>query len=213
MHATTTAAAPTWKNRIVDHGEESPDQLLANPRNWRIHPQHQQEGVVAVLETVGWVQDVVVNRRTGFLVDGHLRVMVSMRHHQPTIPVKYVDLSDDEEALILATLDPLAGLASTDRESLEAILGQANNSSDDPGIAKLLATISQDAGLIVAPPPTMDELANKYGEHDPSEFWPVIKLKVAPEIHERFQSLIGSMPGPDDAAKFSALLERVDVTA
>ena len=24
-----------WRNRIVSHGEEAPDQLLANPRNWR----------------------------------------------------------------------------------------------------------------------------------------------------------------------------------
>ena len=26
-----------WQNRIIGHGDENPDQLLANPRNWRIH--------------------------------------------------------------------------------------------------------------------------------------------------------------------------------
>jgi len=33
-------AAPTtgWRNRITGSGEEAPDQLLANPANWRIHP-------------------------------------------------------------------------------------------------------------------------------------------------------------------------------
>ena len=33
------AAAPTtgWRNRITGSGEEAPDQLLANPANWRIH--------------------------------------------------------------------------------------------------------------------------------------------------------------------------------
>lgn len=209
----TTAAPGAWKNRIVESGTENPDQLLANPKNWRIHPQHQQEGVTAILETIGWVQDVVVNRRTGFLVDGHLRVALAMRHNQQSIPVKYVDLSDDEEALVLATLDPLAGLASTDRDSLEAILAAANGCSTDPGIGKLLDTISQDAGLVVAPPPTMEELSNKYGEHDPAEFWPVVKVKIPPESHERFLSLMGSMPGSDDASKFSALLERVDAKA
>jgi hypothetical protein len=28
----------TWRNRILGSGEEAPDQLAANPRNWRIHP-------------------------------------------------------------------------------------------------------------------------------------------------------------------------------
>ena len=26
------------RNGIVGHGEEAPDLLLANPRNWRVHP-------------------------------------------------------------------------------------------------------------------------------------------------------------------------------
>ncbi len=26
----------TWQNRIVGYGEEAPDQLMANPDNWRV---------------------------------------------------------------------------------------------------------------------------------------------------------------------------------
>jgi hypothetical protein len=37
VKATAEPASP-WRNRIIGHGEEAPDQLLANPRNWRIHP-------------------------------------------------------------------------------------------------------------------------------------------------------------------------------
>jgi hypothetical protein len=37
----------------------------------------------------------------------------------PTLPVTYVELSDDEERLVLATLDPLASLAPAD-EALRA---------------------------------------------------------------------------------------------
>ncbi len=32
-------AANSWENRIIGSGTENPDQLLANPSNWRIHPQ------------------------------------------------------------------------------------------------------------------------------------------------------------------------------
>ena len=31
-----------WRNRIVGEGVEAPDQLLANPQNWRTHPKFQQ---------------------------------------------------------------------------------------------------------------------------------------------------------------------------
>jgi len=54
-----------WRNRIVGTGEEAPDQLLANPGNWRIHPRAQQEALSDALEELGWIQQVVVNPRTG----------------------------------------------------------------------------------------------------------------------------------------------------
>lgn len=135
----------SWKNRIVGHGEESPEQLLANPRNFRIHPKTQQDAVAGVLEEVGWVQSVIVNRTTGHLVDGHLRVSIALRDDEPTIPVVYVDLSADEEALILATLDPLAALAGTDRQKLEELLSEVGTGSAD--VQALLAGMARDAGI------------------------------------------------------------------
>jgi hypothetical protein len=114
------AKQQTWNNRIAGYGSENPEQLLANPRNWRVHPSEQQSALTGVLESVGVVQNVIVNSRSGHLVDGHLRVSLAIRANQPSIPVTYVDLSDEEEALILATLDPLAALAIADRDQLEA---------------------------------------------------------------------------------------------
>ena len=104
----------TWRSRIVGHDEVPPDQLLANPLNWRIHPQFQRRALVQALDVVGWVDSVIVNRRTGHLVDGHLRVLAAMERGEPVVPVDYVDLSEDEERLVLATLDPLATLAIAD---------------------------------------------------------------------------------------------------
>src|SRR3972149_2850929 len=95
---TQTAPKPVaWRSRIVGTGEEPPESLLANPRNWRTHPKAQQDALAGVLDEVGWVQDVIVNRRTGYIVDGHLRVSLAISRAEPTIPVKYVDLSPDEE--------------------------------------------------------------------------------------------------------------------
>jgi len=78
---TTRATVPTatWRNRITGSGEEAPDQLLANPANWRIHPKAQQDALAGALDAVGWVQQVLVNRRSGFVVDDHARVALALR--------------------------------------------------------------------------------------------------------------------------------------
>ncbi len=134
-----------WRNRIIDHGEEAPDQLLANPKNWRIHPKAQQDALSGVLDEVGWVQEVIVNKTTGHVVDGHLRVSLAISRQEPTIPVKYVELSPEEEALVLATLDPLAGMAATAKDALESLLADVQPGSD--AVTALLEDVAKGAGL------------------------------------------------------------------
>lgn len=107
-----------WSNRIIGHGDVNPADLLANPRNWRIHPRLQQEVLEDVLDKVGWVDEVIVNQRTGFVVDGHLRVNIALRRHEATVPVKIVDLSEEEEQLVLSLLDPIAALAQVDTDKM-----------------------------------------------------------------------------------------------
>jgi hypothetical protein len=140
------AKQQTWNNRIAGYGSENPEQLLANPRNWRVHPSEQQSALTGVLESVGVVQNVIVNSRSGHLVDGHLRVSLAIRANQPSIPVTYVDLSDEEEALILATLDPLAALAIADRDQLDHLLREVTTS--DAAVMQMLADLATDAGVI-----------------------------------------------------------------
>lgn len=110
------------RSRIVGEGEEAPDQLLANPLNWRRHPKAQHDALEGMLRTVGWVQRVIVNRRTQHIVDGHLRVEVALRRNEPRVPVLYVDLSEEEEKVVLAAIDPIGGLAETDQGMLDDLL-------------------------------------------------------------------------------------------
>lgn len=135
-----------WRNRIVGHGEEAPDQLLANPANWRIHPKAQQDTLAGVLSEVGWVQNVIVNRRTGFVVDGHLRVALAISKQEPTIPVVYVDLEPHEEALILATIDPLAAMAATDKAQLDALLRDVE--TGDAAVMQMLAELTEKEKVV-----------------------------------------------------------------
>lgn len=133
-----------WADRITGQDSVDPAQLLANPRNWRIHPEFQQQSLAAVLDRVGFVAPVTVNARTGVLVDGHLRVELARAKGQKLIPVQYVSLSDEEEALVLATLDPLGALAATDREILRGLVADMSDGNDER-MAALLANLKHQS--------------------------------------------------------------------
>lgn len=105
------ASANPWRNRIVGQGEEPPDQFVANPRNCRVHPKNQIAALAGSLDEVGWVQQVLVDRRNGYVFDGHARVALALTRNEPTVPVLYVELEADEERTVLASLDPAGSSA------------------------------------------------------------------------------------------------------
>lgn len=133
--------AQFWENRIVRYALEDPNDLLANPYNWRIHSQFQQESMEAVLDEIGWWDAVKVNEVTGHILDGHMRVMLAMKHPGQRVPVLYVHLSETEEALALATHDSIPDYAATDKENLRLNLERATANRADT--LRLLGQISE----------------------------------------------------------------------
>lgn len=130
-----------WKNRIIGYGEEQPDQLLANPNNWRIHPKYQQDALLGILNQVGIVQNVIVNQQTGFVVDGHARIALAMRSGQKSIPVTYVDLTPAEE-LIIMTFDPIGAQAATDKVKLEQLFNGAK--AEDEKLEEFISFLREE---------------------------------------------------------------------
>ena len=45
-------------NRIIGHGEEQVDQLLANPLNFRLHPDNQQQALAGAIDDIGFIREV-----------------------------------------------------------------------------------------------------------------------------------------------------------
>jgi hypothetical protein len=134
-----------WANKIIGHGEEAPDQLLASAKNWRVHPKSQQDALAGVIGDIGFIRSVTVNQRSGTVVDGHLRVAMAISSGQKMIPVEYVDLSDEEESEALAVLDPISALAVADKEQLDKLLREVQ--SGDSAVQAMLGKLAADSGL------------------------------------------------------------------
>lgn len=137
------------KNRIVRVGMADPAELTAHSLNWRDHPISQSKALVTVLDRLGWIKRVVVNERTGRIIDGHLRVEEAQKAGEK-VPVVWVNLSEREEALVLAMFDPLAGDAATDDQKLGELLSAILETGDlDQALADLLREVAKNGGVML----------------------------------------------------------------
>ena len=153
-----------WKNRIVDQGVRPASEFLANPKNWRTHPERQRAAVEGSLNELGWIDTVIVNRRTGFLVDGHERLWQALKAGEDTpVPFIEVDLSPEEEALALTILDPIAGMATADRNKLDELMQEIQTGEE--GLMSMLSELAEQEGIGF----TADEYADLDDENESLE--------------------------------------------
>jgi hypothetical protein len=123
----------------------TPAELAENPKNWRTHPAAQVEALEDVLGDVGWAGACLYNERTGRLIDGHAR-----RNVRPElmvdgkVPVLVGSWTEEQEAKILATLDPLAAMAGADAQKLDELLQGIHNASG--AVARMLSDLADQAG-------------------------------------------------------------------
>jgi hypothetical protein len=136
------------RDRIRELRRVPARELQPNPKNWRTHPTKQRDALKAVLAEVGYA-DALLARETAegglMLIDGHLRAETTPDQE---VPVLVLDVTDAEAAKLLATLDPLAGLAGTDGARLEELLREVETGSD--ALRDVLDRLAQDAGIVPA---------------------------------------------------------------
>lgn len=164
-----------WRNRIIESGAADPEELAKgmNPLNWRGHPEQQREALEEALDSLGFLQRVLVNKSSGRIIDGHLRVELAVLKQQPLIPVDYVELTDDEEALALATLDAITEQAQPIADKLAVLMERTRELiADKPGLAAMLQALKLRAGV------------NGNGHTPPEDIVPVDK---AEELQKKWQ--------------------------
>ena len=143
------------RDRIKELRRVKASELLPNPKNWRTHPKAQQDALKGILAEVGYA-DALIARETDaglMLIDGHLRAESTP---DSAVPVLILDVTEAEADKILATLDPLAALAETNAQALDALLREVESGS--AAVQEMLAGIAEGAGLYNVEPSDSPEL-------------------------------------------------------
>ncbi len=137
------------RDRVVELRRVKASELRADPRNWRRHPERQRAALRALLAEVGFADALLAREDADgalILVDGHLRGSLDP---DQVVPVLVLDVTEDEAATLLLTLDPLASLATADSSALAELLRSVETES--AAVRELLDMVARGAGLPVMP--------------------------------------------------------------
>jgi DNA modification methylase len=131
------------RDRIKELRRVRASELLPNPKNWRRHPKEQAAALRALLNEIGYADALIARELSDGrlqLLDGHLRADTAKR---AIVPVLVLDVTEEEADKILATLDPLAAMAQTDEERVQALL--ATLQFESPALGPLLERLAGES--------------------------------------------------------------------
>lgn len=184
---------------------------------------HAETDLDASLDRFGYTEPVLIDERTGLLASGHGRkARLVARQDGGGSPPDGVIVGDDG----VWRVPVVRGWASVDDTEAAAYLIAANQLTTKGGwnhgtLSEMLAELKEKASLdgvgfrsvevddlraALGPPPSLKDLAAKYGPPDPSALWPVLRFKIPLELKERFSKLVVEVEATDEA-QFRAIIE------
>ncbi|WP_309317419.1 hypothetical protein [Streptomyces salinarius] len=117
--------------------------------------------------------------------------------------VEVVECGDDTARKINLVDNKAAEKGIYDRDALAELLSYMDDDLGGTGYT------DADVQLLIAPPPSLEELADTYGDPETDDFWPVLKFRVSPEVRDAFYGLtINCTDTNDDNVRFRYLLDR-----
>jgi DNA modification methylase len=111
-----------FRDRIKELRRVPAKELVPHVKNWRRHPAKQRRAMQAALAEIGFANTVLAREGEQGqlqLIDGHLRIGIDP---EAIIPVLILDVTAAEAEKILATLDPITGMADIDEEAWVSVL-------------------------------------------------------------------------------------------
>lgn len=126
--------------------------------NLKPHPKNVNQGdfgaIQESIETNGFFGAVTANKRTGHILAGNHRYFVAKQQHADTLPVVWVDVSDEEELRILLADNRTTRLGADDESALAALLadlaqteiGLAGTGYDGDDLDEIIGRLAGESG-------------------------------------------------------------------
>ena len=153
------------RDRIKELRRVPASDLIPNARNWRTHPQAQQDALRGVLAEIG-IADAVLAREDEqgnlCLIDGHLRTETLGNE---IVPVLILDVDEVEADKILLTLDPLAAMAEADNARLRELMEEFDTSS--PALQQMMADLAEEFGVLDGDQPSGEIIEDEVPDPPP----------------------------------------------
>lgn len=187
------------RNRIVQVRRVRFGDVQPLPLNPKSHPQFQREAFRGAVRQVGFASVPLAYHSTklgGKLtwVDGNMRG-AELADYEGDVAI--TDLTDEEAAFAVVTLDPISYLARTDSEMLEAVLHDVHAQS--AAVGEMIARYAEGAGLFTdgLPENPVEDLTEGPDENPDADR--SIKVIVGnadayAEAHDAIQALLTANP-------------------
>jgi hypothetical protein len=199
------------------------DDLQRDARNPKAHV---GDDIGASMRRFGYTEPILLDERTGLLISGHGRldeldramkaketapdgIVVDGKKWLAPVTRGWSSADDDEAEAYLIAANELTTRGGWNFEMLAESLGRLHTK---PGGLTGVGFTAQEASDLLAsygPRGNLDDLASRIGPPTAEDFWPILRIKVSPELKGRYEALVAHL-GPDETERFAWLVTTIE---
>ena len=142
--------------------------------------------------------------------DRPCQLCVNVDRDDPTALAHVIECDDATATRINLVDNKAADEGPYDEEALAALLAVLDDDVVGTGYSVSDAELFTTLPPAMDAPPSLDSLAEQYGEPQDDDLWPVLRFRVPPNVRDDFFDLTKGCETPeDDSARFLFLVQRV----
>lgn len=142
--------------------------------------------------------------------DRPCQLCIDIDADDPTALAHLIECDDATATRINLVDNRAADEGSYDEAALAALIASLEDDLTGTGFSVSEADLFTALPPAETPPPSLDALAEQYGEPQETDLWPVIRVRVPPNIRDDFMELTKDCEDPsDDSVRFISLVQRV----
>jgi hypothetical protein len=141
--------------------------------------------------------------------DRPCQLCIAVDAEDPTALAHLIECDDATARRINVVDNRAADEGDYDQQALDAILATFDGDFVGTGYSQSEAELFAEMPAAIEPPPSLDDLAEEYGEPQDTDLWPVIRVRVPPNVRDDFYDVTKDCEDPsDDSVRFMALVQR-----